>query len=143
MVLKLCLVGNVRGRINAGEGPKVVNEMRLVEIATGQGDLRPIDAFRAARNVPQHLLKALYAAVKLGRQSNLPGEQLNEPPVAQTNLIGHAGNRAIRQASKNCRRRSAPQDGPKQRLAILANKTPSKTANLASGVLACSKRSRR
>src|ERR1035438_10620141 len=100
MVLKLCLVGNVRGRINAGEGPKVVNEMRLVEIATGQGDLRPIDAFRAARNVPQHLLKALYAAVKLGRQSNLPGEQLNEPPVAQTNLIGHAGNRAIRQASK-------------------------------------------
>src|ERR1700724_2240922 len=67
VVLKLRLIRYVGGRIDTREGPKVVDEVGLVKIATRQGDFRPIDAVLAARYVPQYSLEALHAAVNLRR----------------------------------------------------------------------------
>ena len=49
----------------------------------------------AARDLPQDSLESLHAAEKLGGQSDLLGEELDEASFAQSNLIRHAGDRAI------------------------------------------------
>src|ERR1700683_1666571 len=100
MMLELSFIGHIGGRVDAGKGSEVVDEMGLVEIAAAQSDFRPIDALAAAGYVTQDLLETLNAAEKLGCQSDLLGEELNEAPFAQPDLIGHARDRTIRQGGE-------------------------------------------
>src|ERR1700691_348742 len=100
MILELSFIGHIGGRVDAGKGSEVVDEMGLVEIAAAQSDFRPIDALAAADYVTQDLLETLNAAEKLGCQSDLLGEELNEAPFAQPDLIGHARDGTIRQAAE-------------------------------------------
>src|ERR1700733_5982830 len=100
MILELSFIGHIGGRVDAGKGSEGVGEMGLVEIAGVQTGYRPIDALAPAGYVTQDLLETLNAAEKLGCQSDLLGEELNEAPFAQPDLIGHARDGTIRQAAE-------------------------------------------
>ena len=84
----LAPLGEIGRRIEAGEGPEVVDKMRLVEITAGQSDIGPLDP-PPRSNEMQHLLKALDAAKQLGCQPHFFIENLDEPPWAEADLLGH------------------------------------------------------
>src|SRR5271154_3106667 len=95
VVLKLRFVRHVRGGIDARKASKIVDEVSLVEIAARQGDLCPVDGLGAACDLSQNSLESLHATEKLGGQSNLLREELDEASFAQPSLMRHAGNRAV------------------------------------------------
>ena len=74
--------------IEAGNGPEVVDKMRLVEIPAGQSDVHPLDLLLSS-DTAQHLLKALDTAKKLWRQPHFFMEHLDEPSRAEADALGH------------------------------------------------------
>ena len=96
MILKLRFVRDVGRRTDARERAEIVDEMRLIEIAAGESNFGPIDELAVACYMPQDFLETLHAAEKLGRQTDLLGEELDEAPFAQPDLRAHAGDGAIR-----------------------------------------------
>ena len=100
VILKLRFVRYIRRGINARKASKIVDEVSLVEIAARQGDLCPVDGLGTARDLTQNPLESLHAAEKLGGQSDLLSEELDEASFAQSNLIRYAGNRAVWKAAE-------------------------------------------
>ena len=90
VILKLRFVRYIRGGIDARKASKIVDEVSLVEIAARQGHLCPVNGLGAARDFPQNSLESLHAAEKLGGQSDLLSEELDEASFAQSNLIRYA-----------------------------------------------------
>ena len=91
VILELSFVGDVRCGIDAGEGAEVVDEMRLIEVAARQCNLRPVDAAIGAcraEDVAQNLLETLHATEQLRRQADMLRKQLNEMAIAESDLIG-------------------------------------------------------
>ena len=85
------MFGSMRGvsrRTEAGKSFEIVDEMGLIEIAAIQRYAAPI-YFAAHPDVAQNLLKALDAAEKLGRQSNLIVEDIDETAGAEADLSGN------------------------------------------------------
>jgi len=75
--------------VEAGKRLKVVDEMRLVVVTAGQRDVHPINTLLFPE-AAQNLLKASDAAELLGRQSDFVAKHLNEVPLTEADLIGHA-----------------------------------------------------
>src|SRR5665213_454455 len=70
-------VGQIAGRADSRERPKIVDEMRLIEIAAIQGDLGPFDALAAVHEI-EGLLKSSDPAKHLGREPSFIAEDLDE-----------------------------------------------------------------
>ena len=81
------LLRQVSRGIDAGKFFEVMDEMRLIEIATARGHVRP-GKFRAVANLLQDLLKAANASKEFGRESNFIGEKLDEAARADAYMIG-------------------------------------------------------
>lgn len=95
-------------RIEAGKGLEVANEMGLIVIPTGQGDLRPFDTLPITAAVDQlyNFLKPPHPAEKFRRQPDLLAEKLDEAPLAQADLSGHIRNSLrVRHALKMAQRK--------------------------------------
>lgn len=91
VVLELGFVGDVGGGIDSREGAEIMNEVRLVEVAAGQGDFGPVNCGGcrgAACDFAKDLLKPLDAAEEFGSHADLTGKQLNEAAIAEADLIG-------------------------------------------------------
>src|SRR5947209_19530675 len=86
------LVREVGRRVNASEGLEVVDEMRLIEVATTQRNVCPINLRRRVDET-QDLLKTAHAAEQLRRQTDLFAKDLDEAPRAQARLIRHVRDR--------------------------------------------------
>jgi len=71
----------------AGEGVEVVDEVGLVVIAAGEGELGPVDVV-AAVHVLDSLLEALDAAVEFGRDADVIAEELGEAAWADSHVAG-------------------------------------------------------
>jgi hypothetical protein len=89
----LTAMGEVVRRGGTGEGSKVVDEVRLIEVTASQSQLRPFHV-PFAPDETYDLLKAQDAAEQLGRQPDLFAEELDEPPLAQTGPFTHFLDRA-------------------------------------------------
>jgi hypothetical protein len=102
VILELCFVGDVGGGVDAGECAEIVNEMRLVEVAARQRDLRPVDdgASRGASDVTQNFLETLHAAKQLWSKADLLRKKLDEAAIAETNLICYGRDGASRALSE-------------------------------------------
>ncbi len=85
----------VRGGAEAGERPEVVDEMRLVVVAAGERDVRPVDV-RRRRERAQDLLEAPHAAIELRREADLGREDLDESPRAEADAVRDVADRAHR-----------------------------------------------
>src|SRR5215212_8711701 len=83
----------VLGGREAGERAEVVVEMRLIEVAAGDGDVAPVDVL-LRMNEPEHALEPLHAAVELRRQSDFAGERLDETALAPADVARGFGDRA-------------------------------------------------
>ena len=74
--------------------------VRLVEVAAGQGELRPLYLLIAFGKA-QHLLKAPDPAEQLGREPDLFAKNLDEVPVADAKPFGGLRDRPrVRHGSK-------------------------------------------
>src|SRR6516225_11647013 len=85
MIEMLGPVAEIRRRSQAGKRVEIVDEMRLIVVAAGQGQVGPGDALQALYR-SQHLLKTLHPAEQFRCQPNLLGEQLDESPGAEIDL---------------------------------------------------------
>src|SRR6267142_5133903 len=74
------LLPEIGGWAKSRKTPELVDEMRLIVIATGERDIYPL-VRRTTPDLAKHFLKTLQAAKLLRRQSDLVTEHLNEPPV--------------------------------------------------------------
>src|SRR5258708_6417900 len=118
----LCLTDEIGRRIDSRKRFEVVNEVCLVEVAAGSGQIDPI-VIHTVMNQLQDLLKAANARVELRRQSNLAAEKLNETARTQTNLFRHFAHRARRlNFAEECQRK-AHSGMPLQRLERTSQQT--------------------
>src|SRR5262249_46972214 len=93
VVLVLVLEREVsRGR-EAGELPKVVDEMRLVEVAASGGDVRPIHLARWVDRLP-YLLEALHTREELRRHSHTVPKPFDEAALGHANRVRDLRDRA-------------------------------------------------
>ena len=79
MVAILALMREIRCWREASEDLEIMNTVRLVKVAAGQGHARPIDLLPASDQM-QHLLKAAHSAKEFGRQPNLVTKHLDKAP---------------------------------------------------------------
>jgi len=86
------LLRQVSRGIDAGKFFEVMDEMRLIEIATARSHVRP-GKFRAVANLLQDLLKAANASKEFGRKTNLIGKKLDEAARADAYMVGKIGHR--------------------------------------------------
>src|SRR5260370_30110143 len=84
----LPLLAEVRRRREARKALKIVDEMRLVVIAAGQGEVRP-GKMPMGVDVPHHFLEPAHAAKQLRRQPDFLGKELNEAPRTEANAACH------------------------------------------------------
>jgi len=84
----LSFVQHVGGRINAGEGPKVMNEVRLIEVAAGE---REIDPINLACDVDQleDSLETAHAAERLGSEADCLAEAVDEGSLTEADFLSH------------------------------------------------------
>jgi hypothetical protein len=82
--------GGVRSGAEAGEGVEVVGEVGLVVVAAGQSEFGPADV-DAAVHLLDGLLEALDAAVELGGDADLFGEELGESAGADSHVACEFG----------------------------------------------------
>jgi hypothetical protein len=63
--------------------PKIVNEMRLVEVSARQSDIHPVHRLPAV-NSSEHVMEPLNAAEEFGGHSDFVSKEFNETPLAET-----------------------------------------------------------
>jgi hypothetical protein len=77
----------------SGKGTELVNQVRLIAEAAGQGHAGPIH--RPLRcDLPDDLLKANQTAVSFRCYSDLRRESMAQPPPAPSNLAAHVSHGA-------------------------------------------------
>src|SRR6185503_3489659 len=86
------LMAEVSRRVQAGKRPEIMNKVRLVEVAAGARDVRPLNGLPRS-DLRQDLLKSLNAAKQVGRQFDLPAKLLDKVFVAHSDLIRDGANR--------------------------------------------------
>ena len=91
MVLKRCSSRLIPGRREAGERSKVVNEMRLIEVAAVECNARPIDLTTPIRQ-SHGALRSLDPTVSFRRHPNLDLEAFDESLRTQSDGVGQRGN---------------------------------------------------
>jgi len=97
----LARVSYIGHRIEAGEGLKIVNEMCLVIITTGQSDIDPVDS-PTFPDEAQHALEAADAAELFGRQPDFVTKNLYEPPLTDSDLPHHLSDLARMRNTLEC-----------------------------------------
>ena len=70
-------VSRVRAGTQPGEGPEIVDEMRLVEVAAIERDVRPIDLPACSDSV-NNLLESTDAAEQFRSQSDLGAKDVSK-----------------------------------------------------------------
>ena len=104
--------GYVGRRIEARKRPKIVDEVRLIEVTAIQRDIGPLDVLANA-HAAQRLLKSPDAAKNFGRESGFVAKYLDESPGAQADLPAHR-----RHAGHMRRRHEAAQSEPHRAVPI-------------------------
>ena len=84
----LRLLRHVRGGIDAGEGAEIVNEMRLIEVAARERDVKPVNIVLIMNQI-EHLLKTTDTAKYFRRESYLFTKAFYESPLAKTDFVTH------------------------------------------------------
>src|SRR5216110_2403252 len=84
----LGLVQHVCSRIDTGKSAKVMNKMRLIEVAAGERDVSPVNLTRVV-NQFQHTLETAHAAERLGSKADCLTEALYESALAESDLVAH------------------------------------------------------
>src|SRR5262249_42633900 len=78
--------GLMRWGGDAGKRLEVVDEGRLIVVATGEGQVGPVDG-TAQLNFPQDTLEALHTAEQLWRQADLPFKEVDEAARAEPGAL--------------------------------------------------------
>ncbi len=81
-------LGHILGRCGIRKGSKIMDQVSLVEVATGQGDIQPIDLLFPLHQT-QHPLESPNAAKPFGGKSDVISKELVKVAGAQPNLLGH------------------------------------------------------
>lgn len=77
MILVFALMPEIGARIETRKSLEIVDEMRLVEIAAGESNFRPLDLLAASYKL-QRLLKAANTTKQLGGQTNFLAKKRDE-----------------------------------------------------------------
>ena len=114
MIPVLAAHGQEGRRVKPGEGPEIVDEMRLIEIPAGLRNRGPCDA-SVTVDLPQDILKTANAAEKFRRESDLGAECLDEPPPTQADVVGDFAHASHGRARKEPSQREANRRVARQR----------------------------
>ena len=88
IAMLLAPLRQVSGWVEAGKSLEVMDKVGLIEITTGQRNLCPLER-RSLFKQAEDLLEALDTAEQLGGQPHLFTEELDEPPLAEANILNH------------------------------------------------------
>ena len=84
------MIGEIFGRIDAGENAEIVDEVGLIKITAVESDVGPANG-AAGSDSAKDRLEAANAAEKLGRQSDVMLEEFNETARTEAGFRDHFG----------------------------------------------------
>ena len=82
--------GEIFARAQAAELAEIMDEVRLIGVAGGEGESGPVNVVEKPDSVDS-VLKPLNAAEPLGRHTDLVAEEFDEPALAEVHRLGHFG----------------------------------------------------
>ena len=87
-----------------------MDQVSLVEVATGQGDIQPIDLLFPLHQ-PEHLLESPHSAKQLGGESYVVSKELVKVAGAQPDLLGHCTDGSLGESLKHPVEQTQRRDG--------------------------------
>ena len=89
----------IRGT-KARKGLEIANQVRLVEIATVDGDMGPVWSLDMLNQI-SGTLKSSHAAIEFRRQTEFGCKNLDESPLAKANATSHVAHSSVPFVSAN------------------------------------------